>query len=67
MIADYSRVCGATKTDPKMPAHYIAQANWEKLGMSGMDKIATFDRSQNTDDFLPCPTRTEAQRTARTE
>ena len=26
-------------TDPKMPADYIAQANREKLGMSGMDKI----------------------------
>jgi hypothetical protein len=25
-------------TDPKMPAHYIAQANREKLGMSGMDR-----------------------------
>jgi hypothetical protein len=26
-------------TDPKMPAHHIAKANREKLGMSGMDKI----------------------------
>jgi integrase len=26
-------------TDPKMPARYIAQANREKLGVSGMDKI----------------------------
>lgn len=25
--------------DPKMPAHYIAEANREKLGMTGMDKI----------------------------
>ncbi len=27
-------------TDPKMPAHYIAKANREKLGISGMDKKA---------------------------
>jgi len=25
-------------TDPKMPAHYIAQANREKLGISGMER-----------------------------
>src|SRR6202140_4458118 len=42
-------------TDPKMPAHYIAQANRERLGMSGMDKIVVFDQSQNRDDFLPLP------------
>lgn len=42
-------------TDPKMPAHYIAQANREKLGMSGMDKIVAFDQSQNMDDCLPLP------------
>ena len=42
-------------TDPKMPAHYIAQANREKLGMSGMDKIVAFDHSQNLDDALPLP------------
>jgi integrase len=40
-------------TDPKMPAHYIAKANREKLGMTGMDKIVTFDQSQSFDDFLP--------------
>jgi integrase len=40
-------------TDPKMPAHYIAQANREKLGVSGMDKIVTFDQSQSLDDFMP--------------
>ena len=39
-------------TDPKMPAHYIAKANREKLGMSGMDKIVTFDQSQSFDDLL---------------
>jgi hypothetical protein len=38
-------------TDPKMPAHYIAQANREKLGISGMDKIVAFDQSQNMDDL----------------
>jgi hypothetical protein len=32
-------------TDPKMPAHYIAQANREKLGFSGMDKVVSFDQS----------------------
>jgi integrase len=40
-------------TDPKMPAHYIAQANREKLGMSGMDKVVAFDQSQSIDDFMP--------------
>src|SRR6201989_1462431 len=40
-------------TDPKMPAHYIAQANREKLGMSGMDKIVAFDQSQSLDDLMP--------------
>ena len=40
-------------TDPKMPAHYIAQANREKLGMSGMDKIIAFDQSAGLDDFTP--------------
>jgi hypothetical protein len=42
-------------TDPKMPARYIAQANREKLGMSGMDKLVAFDQSQTTGDFLPLP------------
>jgi hypothetical protein len=32
-------------TDPKMPAHYIAQANREKLGFTGMDKVVAFDQS----------------------
>jgi len=40
-------------TDPKMPAHYIAKANREKLGMSGMDKIIAFDQSQSPDDLMP--------------
>jgi len=42
-------------TDPKMPAHYIAQANREKLGMSGMDKIVAFDQSHSLDDFVALP------------
>ena len=42
-------------TDPKMPAHYIAQANREKLGISGMEKIVAFDQSQSLDDFLRQP------------
>jgi integrase len=42
-------------TDPKMPAHYIAQANREKLGMSGMDKVMAFDQSHPLDDFMALP------------
>ena len=42
-------------TDPKMPAHYIARAKREKLGVSGMDKIVAFDQSQIMDDRLPLP------------
>jgi integrase len=42
-------------TDPKMPAHYIAQANREKLGVSGMDKIIAFDQGNSLGDFLPLP------------
>jgi hypothetical protein len=38
-----------------MPAHYIAQANREKLGMSGMDKIVAFDQSHSPDDFMALP------------
>ena len=39
-------------TDPKMPAHYIAQAHREKLGFSGMDKVVAFDTSTSPDDFV---------------
>jgi hypothetical protein len=42
-------------TDQKMPAHYIAKANREKLGFTGMDKITAFDTSQSLDDFAPAP------------
>jgi hypothetical protein len=38
-------------TDPKIPAHYIAKANREKLGTSGMDKIVAFDQSQAINEF----------------
>jgi integrase len=38
-------------TDPKMPAHYIAQASREKLGFSGMDKVVAFDQTGLLDDF----------------
>ena len=31
-------------SDPKMPAHYIAKANREKLGISGMEKIEAYDQ-----------------------
>ena len=42
-------------TDPKMPAHYIAQANREKLGMIGMDKIVAFDQSHSLNDVVAPP------------
>lgn len=46
-------------TDPKMPAHYIAKAKRDKLGPSGMEKLMSFDSSQNenVDDFMPLPKR----------
>jgi hypothetical protein len=50
-----------------MPAHYIAQANRERLGISGMDKIVAFDQSQSLDDFMPLPERTTGERHAGTE
>lgn len=40
-------------TDPNMPALYIANANREKLGMTGMDKVVAFDRGQSLDNFMP--------------
>jgi hypothetical protein len=50
-------------TDPKMPAHYIAQANREKLGISGMEKIVAFDERQSLDDFMPAPEANSARTT----
>jgi hypothetical protein len=41
--------------DPKMPAHYIAKANREKAGMTGVDKIVAFDQSQSLDNFIDQP------------
>jgi hypothetical protein len=41
-------------TDPKcrrITSH--AQANREKLGMSGMDKVVAFDQNQSLDGFIP--------------
>jgi hypothetical protein len=43
------------RTDPKMPAHYIARANRETLGISGTEKIVVFEQSQSLDDFLRLP------------
>lgn len=43
------------RTDPKMPAHYIARASREKLGISGMGKIVAFDQSQSLGDFISAP------------
>jgi hypothetical protein len=42
-------------TEPKMPAHYIAQANREKHGISVMEKIVAFDERQSLDDFMRLP------------
>lgn len=42
-------------TAPKMPAHYIAKANREKLGISGMEKIVAFDQSQSFNDIMALP------------
>jgi hypothetical protein len=30
-----------------MPAHHIAQANRQKLGISGMEKIVAFDQTHH--------------------
>src|SRR4029453_17552262 len=46
-------MCGWTA--PKMPAHNSAQANREKLGISGMEKIVAFDQTQSLDDFTGVP------------
>lgn len=35
-------------TVPKMPAHYIARANREKLGISGMETLVAFDQTPPT-------------------
>src|ERR1700722_1972383 len=45
-------------TDAKMRAHHIAQANREKLGFSGMDKVVAFDQSASPDNFVANEART---------
>jgi len=40
-------------TAPKMPARDIAQANREKLGTAGIDKIVAFDETGPLDNFMP--------------
>lgn len=47
-------------TDPKMPALYIAQANREKFGFSGMDKVVAFDQSASLDNFAANEAGTDA-------
>ena len=53
LIFSESEVAGYKATG--QVTHYIAQANREKLGMSGMEKIVVFDQSQSLDDFLQLP------------
>ncbi len=47
-----------------MPAHYIAQVNREKLGISGTEKIVAFDQSQSLDDFMALPEVNSARTTS---
>ena len=51
-------------TDPKMPARYIAQANRERLGISGMDKIVAFTRAAHA-MILRSPAEENSVRTLR--
>jgi hypothetical protein len=44
-----------------MPAHYVAKANREKLGITGMDKIVAFDQSRSLNDFLTTPEQNAAR------
>jgi hypothetical protein len=39
----------------KLAAHYIAKANREKLGTSGMDRIVACDQSHSLADFVAKP------------
>jgi len=50
-----------------MPAHYIAKANREKLGMSGMDKIVAFDQSSRSTILCRRRRRTGCERQVGTE
>jgi integrase len=51
-------------TDPKMPAHYIAKAKREKLGVTGMDKVVAYDQSQSLNDLLTSPGKNAARTSA---
>ncbi|WP_050421670.1 hypothetical protein [Bradyrhizobium tropiciagri] len=59
--ADCTKSRATATSDPKMPAHYIAQANRVRLGISGMEKIVTFDRGQSLDGRLAVPQANSAQ------
>jgi hypothetical protein len=47
-------------TDPKMPAHDIAQVNREKLGISGMTRSWRSIRAGMRPIFCPYPIRTKS-------
>jgi hypothetical protein len=47
-------------TDPKMPAHYIAQLNWEKLGISDMTGSWRSIRPERAPTFCRHPIRTKS-------
>jgi hypothetical protein len=57
---------GDSWTDLKMPAHYIAKANREKLGMSGMDKTDGV-RSETNHSMISLSCRKKWERHAGTE
>jgi hypothetical protein len=40
--------------DPKMPTHYIAKANPEKLGMRDMEKIVALRSNARTSTISSC-------------
>jgi hypothetical protein len=48
-LASLPTLDGSAGADPKMPAHYIAQPNREKLGM---EKVVAFDQSRSPDDLM---------------
>jgi hypothetical protein len=54
-------------TDPKMPAHYIAQANREKLGSAAWRRSSRSIRASHSMTFCSCQKRTGCERLTRTE
>jgi hypothetical protein len=54
-------------TDPKMPAHYIAQANREKLGSAAWRRSSRSIRASHSMIFYSCQKRTGCERLTRTE